>query len=44
MFRREAKEDILAQETNKLMDDGGEECGGYGVRELRKGLFPAKSG
>ena len=44
MFRRQAKKDILAQETKKLMDDGGEECGGYGERELRKGLFPARSG
>lgn len=44
MFRREAKEDILAQETKKLMVGGWGECGGYSVRELREGLFPAGSG
>lgn len=45
MFRREANEDILALETKKLMDGGcWGESGGYGVRELRKGMFPGRSG
>lgn len=45
MFRREANEDILALETKKLMDGGcWGERGGYGVRELRKGMFPGRSG